>query len=36
MMHLSDDNYILTLETIGGKLKKERISEETPRPAHVL
>jgi stage V sporulation protein R len=36
MMHLSDDNYILTLETIGGKLKKERVSEETPKPAHVL
>ncbi|MFO0856875.1 MAG: SpoVR family protein [Phycisphaerales bacterium] len=36
MMHLNDDNYMLSLESIGGKLKKERISEETPRPAHLL
>jgi stage V sporulation protein R len=34
MLRLGDDNYLLSLHDIAGKVKKERITEETPKPAH--
>jgi stage V sporulation protein R len=31
---INDDPHVLTCETVGAKLKRERVSEDTPPPAH--
>ncbi|HYF15659.1 MAG TPA: SpoVR family protein [Phycisphaerales bacterium] len=34
MLRLSDEQHILSLADAGGKVRKERVNEETPPPAH--
>jgi len=31
---VNDDPYLLTLSEVGGKITRERVSDETPKPAH--
>jgi stage V sporulation protein R len=33
---INDDMFLLSMEQIGGKVKKERIGAETPPPAHLV
>jgi stage V sporulation protein R len=33
---VNEDMHILSMEEIGGKVKKERVNSDTPRPAHVI
>jgi stage V sporulation protein R len=33
---VNEDMHILSMEEIGGKIKKERVNSDTPRPAHVI
>jgi stage V sporulation protein R len=35
-MMLNEEQYFLSMEEVGGKLKKQRVNEEMPPPAHVL
>jgi len=35
-MRINEEMHLLTAEDADGKVKKERITDETPPPAHVI
>jgi stage V sporulation protein R len=34
MSRMNEDSYVFTVEDVGGRVKRERVTDDTPRPAH--